>query len=456
VLEDRLCPSVTVVATGLDNPRGLTFGPDGQIYVAEGGMQTNTMPPIDGVQQVPFPIGPYLGGYNGRISRIDPLTGVRTTVVDGLPSSQTSDASGGLVSGVSAVQFIGNTLYGLEAGAGRSHALPLLPGDPVHSDNTVFRVNANGSVSLVANLSTFVQANPVANPEPKDFPGDFEPDGTWYGMAAVRGNLYVTEPNHQEVDQVTPNGHVSRVIDMSVQFPGTIPPNDWVGPTGIAYHGNFYVGTLGQFPVVPGTESIYKITPSGQLTTAASGLTAVLAVAFDSAGQMYALESDTVPGFPGPAAAGSGTVVRVNDDGSLTTIATGLVFPTAMTFGPDGALYVSNFGFGVPALPGLELGQVVRIDVPPSASGDSATAMAAVFAAPRAATQDSAPLTLPPPTGGSHGHTVGVHVHHVPVQKPTPAHVSTTAHHAKHASAGEKLSAKFIAEIPAHEVPAAL
>jgi hypothetical protein len=29
-------------------------------------------------------------------------------------------------------------------------------------------------------------------------------------------------------------------------------------------------------------------------------------------------------------------------------IATGLFLPTAMTFGPDGALYVSNFGFGVP------------------------------------------------------------------------------------------------------------
>jgi hypothetical protein len=32
-----------------------------------------------------------------------------------------------------------------------------------------------------------------------------------------------------------------------------------------------------------------------------------------------------------------------------------------MTFGPDGALYVSNFGFGVP-VPGA--GQIVRITVP--------------------------------------------------------------------------------------------
>jgi len=59
----------------------------------------------------------------------------------------------------------------------------------------------------------------------------------------------------------------------------------------------------------------------------------------------------------------SGRVVRVTSSGQLEPIATGLMFPTAMTFGPDGNLYVSNCGFLCP--PGK--GEVDRITVPAAA-----------------------------------------------------------------------------------------
>jgi len=45
----------------------------------------------------------------------------------------------------------------------------------------VIRVHGDGSSTLIADLSEFVKAHPVQNPEPDDF----EPDGTWYSIVAV-------------------------------------------------------------------------------------------------------------------------------------------------------------------------------------------------------------------------------------------------------------------------------
>src|SRR5919112_1103851 len=71
--------NVTVFAEGLDNPRGLEFGPDGQLYVAEGGQGGTTSTDGECEQVVP-PVGPYTGGVNARISTLD-AEGQRTSVV---------------------------------------------------------------------------------------------------------------------------------------------------------------------------------------------------------------------------------------------------------------------------------------------------------------------------------------------------------------------------------------
>src|SRR5215831_16316943 len=88
-----------VFATGLDNPRGLAFGTDGYLYVAEGGQGGSQRTTSKDCQQVPSPSGPYSGGMTARISKISP-DGRRTTVIKGLPSTQTSPKSGSDVSGV--------------------------------------------------------------------------------------------------------------------------------------------------------------------------------------------------------------------------------------------------------------------------------------------------------------------------------------------------------------------
>jgi hypothetical protein len=333
--------NVSVFATGLNNPRGLKFGPDGNLYVAEGGIG-GTNSTVGCCEQVPD-VGPYTGSVTGsRISKID-ANGVRTTAVDNLPSSQTNPQTGSLVSGAADVAFIGNTLYILLGGAGCSHGVPQVPEMP----NGVLRVNADGTTDLIANLSAFVMANPVQNPNPPDF----EPDGTWYSMIAVGGNLYAVEPNHGELDRITTSGQISRVIDISAS-------QGHIVPTAITYHGNFYVGNLNTFPIVPGSSKFYKITPSGHISVFAQGLTTVLGVVFDGKDRMYVLETSTAAGDPMPF---TGKVVRVDPSGHQTEIASGLFFPTGITLGPDGALYVSNVGFGPPP---VGMGEILRITVP--------------------------------------------------------------------------------------------
>ena len=337
----RAQSNVSIVAAGLDNPRGLTFGPDGNLYVAEGGRGGNLSTTVADCPQVPAPVGPYTGGFTARISKISPA-GVRTILVDGLPSSQTSPALGNLASGVADVAFVGDQLYALLAGAGCSHGLR-------GTTNAILRVDANGHTSPVADLSTFQKANPVAQPEPDDF----EPDGTWYSMVAVRGNLYAVEPNHGEVVRVTPaTGAITRVVDVSAS-------QGHIVPTAIAYHGNFFFGNLGTFPISPDTEGVFKLTPSGRIHEWVNGLTTVLGLAFDREDRMYVLESMTAAGFPGPGEFGTGRILRIAPSGATDTIASGLSFPTAMTLGPDGALYVSNLGFAGPSA-----GQILRITIP--------------------------------------------------------------------------------------------
>jgi hypothetical protein len=342
-LAPSLFAQISVFASGLNNPRGLKWGPDGNIYVAEGGAG-GTLSTIGICPQVPG-AGPYTGGFTSRVLKISADGSTITPVAENLPSSQTNPGLGSLVSGVADVAFIGHRLYTIEAAAGCSHGL-------AGTENGVLRVHRDGTTTMVANLSEFLMTHPVENPEPDDF----EPDGTWYSMIAVNETLFAIEPNHGELDAISTGGHVRRVADIS-RVQGHIVP------TTLAYDGHsFFVGNLDTFPIKDGSSKIMKITHRGEITTEYIGFSVITGLAFDAKGRLYVLENTTGNGFPTPFTA---KILRVDGKNNYTVIADGssmqLSLPTAMTFGPDGNLYVSNWGFGPPP---IGAGQILKITVP--------------------------------------------------------------------------------------------
>jgi hypothetical protein len=348
----QLSPNATVYASGLESPRGLKFGPDGDLYVAEAGTG-GTVSTVGSCAQVPPPIGSYLGGNTGRISKLD-KSGNRTTVAFGFPSSLAAE---GDLQGVADIAFLNGTLYAVTAGGGCSHG-------NASSPNILARVDTkSGSWKAIANLSQFVQSHPAAYPDL----GDFEPDGVFYSLIAYENRLYTLEPNHGQLFSSSSSGDLREELDISRQ-------QGHIVPTSVAVNnGKFYIGNLGLFPITPDSSKIMSFNAGScpwpfligfgcgdelqklRLSGSRAGFTTVVAVDFGPDGLLYALELNDAAGFPLPPF-GVGKVVRLNRAGDIEDVATGLSVPTGMTFGPDGYLYVSNFG----AAP---TGQILRISV---------------------------------------------------------------------------------------------
>ena len=329
--------TMSVITTGLNYPRGLKFGPDGNVYVAEAGTGPTALCSTRSCASLqPNVFSPYFGcATGGRISRIDPSTGNRVTVVDNLPTSVGTNADGTKADffGPADVAFIGNTLYVLQSGAGCGHGVP-------SSTNGIYRINSDGSHTMIADLGSWSVAHPGAHNEPDDY----APEGNWYSMAVAQNNFYALEPNHGNFVKVGLDGSIHEVVDISAS-------EGHIVPTAVAYKGNFFVGDVGVFPIT-GISSVFKITPSGIMKKIATGFSAIVGLVADKNSNIYVLEMTANNLFPTP---GAGRIRKINANGTVEDVISGLNLPTAMAMGPDGNLYVSGWGFGPP------LGELVKV-----------------------------------------------------------------------------------------------
>src|ERR1700721_1137897 len=227
--QTAIVPTPFVVASNLEGPRGLRFGPDGYLYVAEAGTGGSNST-IGEAFQGPGPPGgpgPDTGGLTGRISKVSP-GGKVTTVASGFPSVTIGPGGVNGTIGVADVVFLDGDLFALIGGGGCSHGNPKNP-------SGIARVNIKtGNWQLIADIGAWLKTHP-AKYESAD---DFEPDGTLYSMIAHDGKLLTVEPNHGQVISVTTSGEIKQVIDISAS-------EGHIVPTSIAVRdGSLFVGNL--------------------------------------------------------------------------------------------------------------------------------------------------------------------------------------------------------------------
>ena len=333
-----------VVATGLDNPRGLDFAPNGALYIAEAGRGGNG-PTVTGGDG-----GMLRFGLSGSITRL--FKGEQERIVTGLPSL--ADAQGGQAIGPSAISFghLGNAAVTIGLAQDPSVRDGTL-GAQAAALGTLWQLNLKGKMEFIADLAAF-----EARVDPDGHGPDSNPNGALNGGG---GSVYATDAGGNSLLQISGNGSISVVA----VFPNRIVPSPFppfadmpmqAVPTNVVRgpDGALYVSQLTGFPFPQGGARVYRVVPGTPPQVYVGGFTNIIDLEFDSAGNLYVLEIDT-NGLLAPNVTGRLARVGPGGQNTVTIASEGLVMPGGMTIGPDGAIYVSNFSTS------SGTGQVVRI-----------------------------------------------------------------------------------------------
>ncbi|MFC7546800.1 ScyD/ScyE family protein [Plantactinospora sp. GCM10030261] len=333
----------TVVATGLDNPRGITVEPGGVVLVAEAG-SGGQGPCIVGAQDQTFCLG-----ATGAVTAI--WGDHQRRVATGLPSLGTPDQSE-----VFGPQDIALTKAGalVTIGLGTDPARRSQLGPAGTLVGQTVRLGLSGA-SAFADLAGYEAAN---DPD-QDQPGT-GPDSNPYGLVADGDGAVVADAGGNDLLRLDRDGRISTIA----VFPTTPTPNPFGGPdvpmqavpTALAKGpgGALYVGQLTGFPFPVGGAKVWRVTPGRGRTVVADGFTSIIDLAVDRRGRLLVLEFATnglLSGDP------TGALTRVERDGSRTELATDLVAPTGVAVAPDGTVYVANNGTRVGQ------GEVLRLRV---------------------------------------------------------------------------------------------
>lgn len=363
--------SFSVIAEGFDNASGLTYGPDGNLYLGELGRGG------DGACQ-PSPsvaFAQICQGNTGAIAKINPETGETSNVVSGF-DSLALQPSGYEGAGPQEVAFDGqNNAYFVTGWAGnpanrdtelnalsanvsfppqQNQIAPALPADEVINAPELGRLYSidlsTGNYTAIADLS---KAELLTNPDKGDVISNP------YAVAIKGDTAYVADGGANVVwktkldgSNVTPIVIPARTVE-NPEFPppepGSAVPSAGTGSDGEALPPAGQQGLPsgeGDSPGVPGQPG--EGTNEATLQSVPTGIT----VGPD--GDIYVSEYS---GFPFPE--GKARIWRIGEDGQPQVYADGFTQITDLKFDKDGNLLVLQFadqsqwkGTDTAALPG--------------------------------------------------------------------------------------------------------
>jgi hypothetical protein len=328
-------PHVKVLASGLDNPRGISVDGKGRVLVAIAGRGG----PTDGF------------GTSGKILRI---TGnIVRTLRSGLPSAISPE---GEVTGP----------VNVTVGYG-GKPVAVVGGGPQNVDprfDSLLKV-WKGHDKILANVQAFRNTHP----DPTDLDQPPNPtDSNAYGLAVLKhGKKLVTDAAGNDLLLVKADGRIRSVA----KFPNEVVSTAHLGdpslpaelpaeavPTSVAVgpDGYWYVGELKGFPFTPGTSRIWRVAPWARNVTCdpavktracslyADGFTSIIDLQFGKRGDLYVLEiaKAGVLNLFIPGGDTTGALWRVRK-GVKTEIVPGrLDAPGGVAVARDGTIYVTN------------------------------------------------------------------------------------------------------------------
>lgn len=343
--------TLTVVASELDNPRGLAFGPEAALYVAEAGRGGDSNLCIEAPEG-----GEQCYGPSGAITRIAGASQER--IITGLPSLAGED--GNFATGPHDIAWLRNGIGYVVIGLGADPAARSELGLAGSDFGQLVRITTSGQRVNDFDLATYEE---TADPD------GLGPDSNPYAVLALGDRRIAVDAGGNDMIELSAGGSVVQVTTFPTRtvaappgIPG-LPPQINMQPVpdsvAIGPDGAYYVGELTGFPFPVDGARVYRVVPGLEPEVYAEGFTNIIDLAFDDQGTLYVLEifENGFLQVQQPGGDLTGALIRVASDKTQTPIISeGLVAPSGLALSPEGGIYISNSG----VFSGT--GEVVRVD----------------------------------------------------------------------------------------------